>query len=139
MVIHEPIRCTVEKGFVREIQGGEEAAGLLGTVTMAERNAHEFEKAGKLPPGSGEIYARNARNIGELGIGLNPQARITGSMLEDEKAFHTCHFAVGMNYDEDAPCLIHLDGLVKNPTIIAIGEDGTERVIEKDGVLRSRE
>ena len=77
----------------------------------------------------------HARNIGELGIGLNPAARISGRMLEDEKAFRTCHFAVGMNYDDDAPSLIHLDGLVKSHTITAVFEDGSERVIEREGEL----
>jgi leucyl aminopeptidase (aminopeptidase T) len=136
IVIREPIRCTLENGFVRDIGGGEEARALLHTVETAERNAQDMERAGKLPAGQGEVYARNARNIGEIGIGLNPAARITGSMLEDEKAFHTCHFAIGLNYDRDAPALIHLDGLVKNPTITAVNEDGSETVIEKDGELR---
>jgi hypothetical protein len=70
---------------------------------------------GTRPRGAGAVYARNARNIGEIGIGLNPEARINGHMLEDEKAFYTCHFAIGLNYDNDASCLIHLDDLVKNP------------------------
>ena len=135
IIINKPIECFVEKGFVREISGGEEAACLLRTIEAAELNALEFERDGKLPSGSGEVYARNARNIGELGIGLNPAARITGKMLEDEKAFRTCHFAIGMNYDEDAPCLIHLDGLVKNPTITAIFADGAKQVFMKNGEL----
>jgi leucyl aminopeptidase (aminopeptidase T) len=135
IIIREPIDCAVEKGFVTNIRGGQEAALLLHAIEDAERNAREFEQAGKLSAGNGAVYARNARNIGELGIGLNPAARISGMMLEDEKAFHTCHFAIGMNYDEDAPCLIHLDGLVKNPTITAIFDDGTEQVIERDGEL----
>jgi leucyl aminopeptidase (aminopeptidase T) len=136
LVIREPIRCTLENGFVRDIDGGEEARALRHTVETAERNARDMEGAGKLPKGQGEIYARNARNIGEIGIGLNPAARITGSMLEDEKAFRTCHFAIGLNYDRDAPALIHLDGLVKNPTITAVNEDGSETVIERDGELQ---
>jgi leucyl aminopeptidase (aminopeptidase T) len=136
IVIREPIRCVLENGFVRDITGAEEAQALRQTVEMAERNALDMEKAGKLPAGQGKVYARNARNIGEIGIGLNPAARITGSMLEDEKAFHTCHFAVGLNYDRDAPALIHLDGLVKNPTIAAYDEDGRETVIERDGELQ---
>jgi leucyl aminopeptidase (aminopeptidase T) len=135
IIIREPIRCTLEKGFVREITGGEEAAALLHTVETAESNAREMEKSGKIPAGQGEIYARNARNIGEIGIGLNPAARITGSMLEDEKAFRTCHFALGLNYDRDAPTLIHLDGLVKKPTITAADAEGRETVIERDGEL----
>ncbi|WP_156789607.1 aminopeptidase [Gracilinema caldarium] len=136
ILIHEPIRCTVTDGYITEIEGGEEAQELLKTITLAEQQALEYEAIGRLPAGSGALYAKNARNIGELGIGLNPLARITGNMLEDEKAFRTCHFAVGHNYDEDAPALIHLDGLVKNPTIAAIYEDGTEIFIEKDGDLQ---
>jgi leucyl aminopeptidase (aminopeptidase T) len=137
IIINTPIECIVKDGFVTEIRGKEEAEQLLHTVGAAERNAREFERDGKLPSGSGEVYARNARNIGELGIGLNPAALITGKMLEDEKAFRTCHFAIGQNYDEDAPSLIHLDGLVKKPTITAIFADGTKRLIEKDGELDS--
>jgi leucyl aminopeptidase (aminopeptidase T) len=135
IIIREPIDCTVEKGFITDIHGGMEAERLRAAIEEGEANAREFEKTGRLPAGAGEIYARNARGIGELGIGLNPRARISGSMLEDEKAFRTCHFAVGSNYDEDAPSLIHLDGLVKNPTITVTYNDGTEEVIETDGEL----
>jgi leucyl aminopeptidase (aminopeptidase T) len=135
ILIQDPIHCTLKKGFITAIQGGDEAAALGETIRIAETKAREYETAGTLPLGLGEVYARNARNIGEIGIGLNPKARIEGQMLEDEKAFHTCHFAIGMNYDDDAPCLIHLDGLVKNPTIRVYAKDGTERVIEQDGNL----
>lgn len=135
LLINTPIECIVNNGFVTDIKGAEEAACLLETIVTAEKNARDFELKGKLPSGSGEQYAQNARNIGELGIGLNPAACIIGNMLEDEKAFCTCHFAIGMNYDEDAPSLIHLDGLVKNPTITAVFNDGTTQLIEKDGEL----
>jgi aminopeptidase len=135
LIINTPIECLVEDGYVNKILGAAEADCLSKTIEAAERNAYEFESAGKLPPGFGEVYARNARNIGELGIGLNPAARITGKMLEDEKAFRTCHFAIGSNYDEDAPSLIHLDGLVKSPTITAFFDDGTKQIIERDGDL----
>lgn len=135
IIINTPIRCTVEKGYVTEISGGEEAEALKHTISLAEKNAREYENTGRLPAGSGLEYARNARNIGELGIGLNPAAGVSGSMLEDEKAFRTCHFAIGHNYDEDAPALIHLDALVMKPTIIARLSDGSELCIERDGEL----
>ena len=135
IVINDPINCLVENGFVTDIAGGPEAAVLRQTIEAAEKNAHEFERTGKLPRGSGAVYAHNAQNIGELGIGLNPNALISGNMLEDEKAFRTCHFAIGMNYDDDAPSLIHLDGLVKNPTITVVFDNGQEQLIEKDGLL----
>ena len=37
--------------------------------------------------------------IGELGIGVNPGAVITGNMLEDEKTLGTAHLAFGNNED----------------------------------------
>lgn len=135
ILIGTPIVCEVRGGGIVGISGGAEASALLATVSLAERNAVEYEASGRLPAGSGAVYAKNARNIGELGIGLNPAATVSGNMLEDEKAFRTCHFAVGHNYDEDAPALIHLDGLVRNPTIIARMEDGSEVAIERDGEL----
>ena len=134
-ILETPITCKVEKGFVTEIKGGKEAGRLLKTITDAENLAIKYEEEKKLPEGMGEVYKKNARNIGELGIGLNPAARITGNMLEDEKAFHTCHFAIGENYDNDAPSLIHLDGVVRNPTITLIYKNGSEKKIMESGVL----
>ncbi len=143
IIIRNPIEVEVIDGFAASIKStkpaaeGEEsdAEQLLDTITQAEQKALQMEKDGKLPFGYGNIYAKNARNIGELGIGLNPAAAVTGNMLEDEKAFKTCHFAIGSNYDGDAQSLIHLDGLVKNPTITVIYTDGSECVIERDGEL----
>ncbi|MBQ5906598.1 MAG: aminopeptidase [Treponema sp.] len=135
-ILETPITCKVENGYVTEISGGEEAKRLLKTITEAENRSIEYEKNGKLPEGQGAIYKKNARNIGELGIGLNPAASITGNMLEDEKAFRTCHFAIGENYDNDAPSLIHLDGVVRNPTITLTYDDGSTRTILSDGTLQ---
>lgn len=134
-ILETPITCKVEKGFVTEIKGGAEAKRLLKTITEAELRSVLYEKEKKLPEGQGEVYKKNARNIGELGIGLNPAAIITGNMLEDEKAFHTCHFAIGENYDNDAPSLIHLDGVVRNPTITLEYENHKEKIILENGVL----
>ena len=135
-ILKTPISCDVENGFVTKIDGGSEAQRLLQTITEAENRAVSYEREEKLPKGQGEVYKKNARNIGELGIGLNPNALITGNMLEDEKAFHTCHFAIGENYDNDAPSLIHLDGVVKNPTITIVYADGHTHEILKDGKLQ---
>lgn len=135
-ILETPITCKVEAGFVTEVSGGSEAKRLLKTITEAESRSISYEKDGKLGEGQGEIYKKNARNIGELGIGLNPAAKITGNMLEDEKAFHTCHFAIGQNYDNDAPSLIHLDGVVREPTIVLTYSDGSSKTILKDGALQ---
>ena len=137
-ILETPIKCTVERSYVKEITGGDEAKRLLKGITEAESRSIQLEKEGKLPKGMGEIYKKNARNIGELGIGLNPAARITGNMLEDEKAFHTCHFAIGENYDNDAPSLIHLDGVVREPTITIKYADASKKdlTIVNNGILQ---
>lgn len=135
IIIDEPIKVEYVNGFISEISGGKEADELKETIRLGEENAHLFEKEGKLGKGQGAFYAKNARSLGELGIGLNPAAVITGNMLGDEKVYETCHFAIGTNYDDDADALIHLDGLVWNPTVIAVMADGTEEVITKDGKL----
>lgn len=135
MIIQTPIIVDVKAGFVTTIRGGIEAEKLLDTINCAQETALQMEKEGKLPSGQGAIYSRNARNIGELGIGLNPAAKITGNMLEDEKAFRTCHFAIGANYDGDAPSLIHLDCVVKDPTIIFNYSDGTSKTVLENGTL----
>jgi len=134
ILIKTPIRCRVEKGFVTSIEGGEEARALEASIAEGEEAARRLEKAGSFTKEKADMYARNARAIGELGIGLNPKAEVVGNMLEDEKAFRTCHFAIGANYDEDGPALIHLDGLVSRPTIVAT-KGGREIVIERDGEL----
>jgi leucyl aminopeptidase (aminopeptidase T) len=135
IIIKEPIRCEVEGGFVVKISGGTEARELEATIDEAARSARRMGAEGKLPAEKASAYEKNARSIGELGIGLNPKARVVGNMLEDEKALHTCHFAIGANYDDDAPALIHLDGLVSRPTIVAIAANGKETVIEKEGEI----
>lgn len=135
VAIKTPIVAEVSGGFVTSISGGSEAQQLLDTITRAEEKALAMGKDGRLSPEDARLYCRNARNIGELGIGLNPAATVTGNMLEDEKAFRTCHIAIGENYDNDAHALIHLDGVIKNPTIDFVYADGRRRRVLEDGVL----
>jgi aminopeptidase len=135
-ILNDPIRIVLKEGYITDITGKKEAARLLKDITEAEKTSLLLEKSGKLPAGQGAVYKRNARNIGELGIGLNPEARITGNMLEDEKAFQTCHFAVGANYDNDAPSLIHFDGVVRTPTIVFTYADGSSFELMHEGELQ---
>ncbi|MGO8695655.1 MAG: aminopeptidase [Rectinemataceae bacterium] len=133
IVIRTPIRCRIEGGFVTAVEGGEEARRLERALQAGAEGVRRLGADGSLAEEKLSAYLRNARNIGELGIGLNPKAEIVGNMLEDEKAFRTCHFAIGANYDEDAPALIHLDGLVSGPTIVATMSNGKEKIIEREG------
>ena len=74
--------------------------------------------------------------IGELGIGVNPKARITGNLLEDEKAWRTAHIAFGNN--ESMPggkntSKTHRDFLFHRPTFNVTFADGSTRILIKDG------
>ncbi|HAK44911.1 MAG TPA: peptidase M17 [Spirochaeta sp.] len=136
MLLDEPVDLQVVDGFVTTVKGGRGAGLLLETIELGEKNAVKFEAEGKIPAGTGAVYKKNARNLGELGIGLNPSAGIDGNMLGDEKAYRTIHIAIGSNYDEDAKALIHCDCLVKDPTVTAVYPDGTEHVFLDGGDLK---
>lgn len=94
----KPITIRVKNGFAVEISGGAEAAALR----------EKLEPLGK-----------KAFNVAEFGIGTNDAARITGSILEDEKIMGTIHIALGNNMSMggtvDVP--VHLDGIVMSPTV----------------------
>jgi len=88
-----------------------------GRITKFESNDKELEKRiAELTDVDDE-----ARVIGELGIGVNPGARITGNMLEDEKSLGTSHIAFGNNADfvggGKNNSKIHRDYLLYRPTI----------------------
>jgi aminopeptidase len=93
------IKITVKNGIATQIQGETEAKQL-----------NEILK---------KVNNKKAYNIAEFGIGTNPKAKITGMLLEDEKVMGTCHIALGNNYSfggkVNVP--IHLDGIIKKPTI----------------------
>jgi aminopeptidase len=136
IVIKEPILVDVENGFAKRIDGASEAELLKKSIISGRRNSRKMAAKGELKASEAEKYVRNSSAIGELGIGLNRKARIIANMLEDEKVYGTCHFAIGSNYDGDADALIHLDGLVKRPTISILGRDGRkEKLLMVDGKL----
>ncbi len=62
---------------------------------------------------------KKGENIAEFGIGLNPEATVTGNILEDEKVKGTCHIAFGKNKDFGGPIdsNIHWDAILFKPTI----------------------
>jgi hypothetical protein len=135
IVIKRPIVAEVKDGYVSGISGGKEARLLRESIRAGEKKARESGRKGQIKLDLVEKYARNAWSIGELGIGLNRKAKIVANMLEDEKVYGTCHFAIGSNYDGDADALIHLDGLVKSPTIVVRTASGKETTVQEHGRL----
>jgi leucyl aminopeptidase (aminopeptidase T) len=114
--IKKPLTIVVKGGKVQDVKGGTPA--LLGKLD-------KFLKVDEM-----------ATVIGELGIGLNPGARITGNLLEDEKAGGTAHIAFGNNTDMPGgknTSKTHRDFLFHRPTLTVTFSDGRQETILKDG------
>jgi leucyl aminopeptidase (aminopeptidase T) len=95
--LDEPLRFTVENRCVTNIEGGC-AAQLMELL---------------------DSFGPRARNIAELGIGLNPESKVIGVVLEDEKVDGTVHIALGNNasFGGDVNIGLHLDGVITDYTL----------------------
>ena len=71
-----------------------------------------------------------SRTIGELGIGTNPLARLTGIILEDEKIYGSTHIAFGTNDDFGGitKAISHIDCVTLAPEVylddVLVAKDG---------------
>jgi len=65
------------------------------------------------------VGGRSASQVAEIGIGLNPKAKIRGAIVEDESALGTAHIALGDNSRFGGKNLarVHIDLVFKNPKI----------------------
>ncbi|NLJ98236.1 MAG: aminopeptidase [Tissierellia bacterium] len=76
----------------------------------------------------------NNSSLGELGIGTNPAARLTGVILEDEKIYGTVHIAFGTNtsFGGTIKADCHIDGVILKPTLylddILVIEEGELKI-----------
>ena len=103
-LVEEPLRFEVEDGYVTHISDD----------AVREQVAAGREEVGDA-----------AANLAELGIGTNVGVtELVGSVLLDEKAAGTVHVAIGddasIGGDVEAP--LHLDGIIREPTVYADGE-----------------
>jgi leucyl aminopeptidase (aminopeptidase T) len=103
-LVPEPLRFEVEDGYVTHI---------------SDDAVREQVDAGRADVGDA------AANLAELGIGTNVGVtELVGSVLLDEKAAGTVHVAIGddasIGGDTEAP--LHLDGIIREPTVYADGE-----------------
>ncbi len=108
-LVKHPITLDIKDGRVIGIKGDAAARLLEKTLVEAEKKAK---------------YPKNVRLIGELGIGMNPNARIIGSMIVDEKVAGTAHIAIGSNnwFGGDIKTIVHLDQVFRNPEIMVDGK-----------------
>jgi aminopeptidase len=94
-LLDQPLSIELERGRLMTAAGGAAAEWLLATL---------------------DAGGTNGRTIAELGIGTNPNATITGVILEDEKVEGTVHFAFGTNTSIGGAnqASVHIDALVRN-------------------------
>jgi 2,5-dihydroxypyridine 5,6-dioxygenase len=111
-VISSPIHLTVHGGNITDIKGGAQAEVMRRLLADMDDSS---------------MY-----NIAELGIGLNPCSHISGSMMEDEGAYGTCHVGIGdnSNFGGVVKAKSHIDLIMHRPTIVIDGE-----TIQYDGKL----
>jgi leucyl aminopeptidase (aminopeptidase T) len=98
-----PITWVVEKGEAVRFEGGAEALALEAHIEGV----------------------KNARNIAELGIGINPMSRLTGGITEVKKKLGTAHMALGdsaAGYGGKVTSDVHLDGMIMDVRIEIDGE-----------------
>lgn len=102
-ILDSPLEFTVRQRYVTHIKGKQ--AGKLDAM---------LDKVGD-----------KARNIAELGIGINPDAKLIGNVLEDEKVGGTVHIALGDNstFGGDVIAGIHLDGIITEPGLFVDGKE----------------
>ncbi|GGA91330.1 aminopeptidase [Ornithinibacillus halotolerans] len=104
-----------------EINGSIAGIGLLSSPVVLT------VKEGKLVAATGKEGALllsllgegDGRMLAELGIGTNYAARITGNILEDEKAYDTIHVAFGSNHTFGGTIKadVHIDCVTKGPRV----------------------
>ncbi|MBI1725388.1 MAG: aminopeptidase [Candidatus Tectomicrobia bacterium] len=113
-VVREPVRFAIGGGFVRRIEGGEQAAFLRDLLAA---QADEW------------VY-----NIAQFAIGLNPECRdFTGEMLNDEGVNGTIHIGIGTSASlgGEVQAKTHFDAIIRRPTVWLDGE-----AVLRDGELR---
>ena len=116
--VSKPLKIYLEKGKIINIESEDQKL-----VDIIEKLINVDEEA---------------RIIGELGIGLNPGAKLSGNLLEDEKALHTAHIAFGNNENMEGgqnKSKTHRDFLFYKPTMKVAFKDGTSKILINDGEI----
>ena len=108
-LIREPLKLHIEEGRIVRMEGMHKG--------MLEKTLVRREDRAK--------YPERVRMIGELGIGINPKAVLTGNSVLDEKVLGTAHIAIGSNYwfGGDIRTILHLDQVMMNPKIYLDGKE----------------
>ena len=106
IMLEEPLELIVENGIVVDIKGD---------ATAAQIRQQFGEAATKLRSKDRELVW----TVAEFGFGMNPNARMSGHVLEDEKRLGTCYFSIGDNSSlgGNASVGIHVPGVLISPSL----------------------
>lgn len=124
------------------VDGGFAGRGRLASpVVITVRHGRCIDLDGDDPALVAEVRGfmdtdEGARGIAELGIGLNPRARLGSHILESEKTLGTVHVAFGDNdgiAGGRGRSRMHMDYLVLAPTLEVTARGGARRVLMRDG------
>ena len=88
---------------------------IKGDATAAQIRQQFGEAATKLRSKDRELVW----TVAEFGFGMNPNARMSGHVLEDEKRLGTCYFSIGDNSSlgGNASVGIHVPGVLISPSL----------------------
>ena len=105
-LIDEPVEFIVEDGTVVDVKGG--------TLAATIRQSYG-EVAKKLKAKDRE----SVWTVAEFGFGMNPNARLVGNVLEDEKRMGSCYFSIGDNtgLGGTSNAGIHVSGVLAKPSV----------------------
>lgn len=108
-LLSQPVKLDISAGRIQSISGGGEARALKSLLE--------------------ECNDENVYMIGELGIGLNPKARLRGAILEDEGVLGSVHIALGSNanFGGTIKAARHIDLVIVDATLELDGR----RVVDK--------
>jgi len=104
-LVSKPTRIELKNGYIVKYENSPSGRRFKKVI----ENAMKMDKN------------KNASFIAEFAIGTNPTAKITGVILEDEKALGTSHIAFGDNtsfYGGKNRSILHLDIIIQKPTML---------------------
>ena len=105
-LIDEPVEFIVEDGTVVDVKGGT----LAATIRQSYGEVAKKLKAKDL---------ESVWTVAEFGFGMNPNARLVGNVLEDEKRMGSCYFSIGDNtgLGGTSNAGIHVSGVLAKPSV----------------------
>ena len=118
-LLEKPIELIIEKGAI--VEASELTLDEKGDIIGRDKGAPTVGVLWEILEATGD---EKSRIIGELGIGFNNKAKLSGNMLIDEGTQGSVHFGFGSNWTigGENKVSFHLDFVMMNPTVTIDGQ-----------------